>query len=82
MSLTGEKIRRIRGPFGPLSPASMFPQESARSRSDPLARKLGYLALAWAALMLLLYGGYCLGLEFGSVGDSEDRRAGVKRRST
>jgi type VI protein secretion system component VasF len=43
----------------------MFPQESARSRSDPLARKLGYLALAWAALMLLLYGGYALALSSG-----------------
>jgi type VI secretion system protein ImpK len=65
MSLTGEKIRRIRGPLGPLSPASMFPQESVRSRSDPLARKLGYVALACAVLMLLLFGGYALALSSG-----------------
>ena len=65
MNLTAEKIRRIRGPLGPLSPASMFPQESVRSRSDPLARKLGYVALACAVLMLLLFGGYALALSSG-----------------
>src|SRR5271157_43351 len=58
MNLTAEKIRRIRGQFGPLSPAWMLPQERVAIRSDPLAPKLGFLALGCAVLMLLLFVGY------------------------
>jgi type VI secretion system protein ImpK len=65
MSLTAEKIRRIRGPFGQFSPAWMLPQESVAIRSDPLVRKLGFLALACAVLMLLLFGVYKLTLGSG-----------------
>ena len=36
-----------------------------RSRADPLVRKLGWLALACAILMLLLFGGYKLTLGSG-----------------
>jgi type VI secretion system protein ImpK len=55
MSLTAEKIRRIRGQLGPLSPQWMLPQEKMGSLSDPVVRKLGYLALACAILMVLLF---------------------------
>jgi type VI secretion system protein ImpK len=65
MNLAAEKIRRIRGQFGPLSPAWMLPEDSVGSRSDPLVRKLGYLALACALLMALLFGGYKLTLGSG-----------------
>jgi len=65
MSLTAEKIRRVRGQFGPLSPGWMLPEETVRSRADPLVRKLGWLALACAILMLLLFGGYKLTLGSG-----------------
>jgi len=65
MSLTAEKIRRVRGQFGPLSPGWMLPQETVRSRPDPLVRKLGWLALACAILMVLLFGGYKLTLGSG-----------------
>jgi type VI secretion system protein ImpK len=65
MNLTAEKIRRIRGQLGPLAPAWMLPQESPGSRSDPLARKLGFLALACLVLMLLLFGVYKVTLGSG-----------------
>ena len=65
MSLTAEKIRRVRGQFGPLSPGWMLPQEAVTSRADPLVRKLGWLALACAILMVLLFGGYKLTLGSG-----------------
>lgn len=65
MSLTAEKIRRIRGPFGQFSPVWMLPQESVAIHSDPLVRKLGFLALACAVLMVLLFGAYKLTLGSG-----------------
>ena len=65
MNLVAEKIRRIRGQLGPLSPAWMLPQESAAVRADPLVRKLSFLALACAILMLLLFGAYALTLGSG-----------------
>ena len=71
MNLTAEKIRRIRGQFGPLSPAWMLPQEKRRVAARiPLVRKLGLLALACAILMVLLFVGYKITLRFGSVGRS------------
>ncbi len=56
MNMTAEKIRRIRGNLGLLSPAWQLPQRNAvAAGSDPLVRKLGYLAIACAALMVLLF---------------------------
>ncbi len=56
MNMTAEKIHRIRGNLGPLSPAGALPNESLRSGSaDPLVRKLGYLAIGCAALMVVLF---------------------------
>jgi type VI secretion system protein ImpK len=66
MALTGEKIRRIRGHFGPLSPAWAPPPEAARSTRDPWVRKLAIAAIACAALMILLFVVYKLVLSSGA----------------
>jgi type VI secretion system protein ImpK len=65
MSMTAEKIRRVRGPMGPLSPAWALPNEAMRSGSDPLVRKLGILAIGCAALMVVLFAVYKLVLGSG-----------------
>ena len=65
MNMTAEKIRRIRGNLGLLSPAGALPNESLRSGSDPLVRKLGYLAIACAALMVVLFVVYKIVLSNG-----------------
>jgi type VI secretion system protein ImpK len=65
MNLTAEKIRRIRGQFGPLSPAWMLPAEKVVVRADPLVRKLGWLALACAIVMVLLFATYKIVLGSG-----------------
>ncbi len=55
MTMTKEKIQRIRGRFPGLSPAWMLPGEKVAGRSDPWVRKLGWIAGACAALMVLLF---------------------------
>ena len=55
MQMTAEKIRRTRGPLGPLSPSWMPPAEAVKGGSDPLVRKLGIIAVVCAALMLLSF---------------------------
>lgn len=55
MNMTADKIRRIRGNLGPLSPAWALPNDPVRSGSDPLVRKLTFLAIGCAALMVLLF---------------------------
>ena len=65
MAMIAEKIRRIRGRPGPLSPAWELPRETARSTKDPWVRRLGILAAAMAALMVLLFVGYMIGLSSG-----------------
>ncbi|HJT89055.1 MAG TPA: DotU family type IV/VI secretion system protein [Bryobacteraceae bacterium] len=65
MDLTADKIRRIRGRFGQLSPAWKLPAETVAARQDPWVRRLGWIAAACAILMLLLFAGYKLGLSSG-----------------
>ncbi len=55
MSMTADKIRRIRGNLGALSPAGGLPNEALRTGSDPMIRKLGILAICCAALMVVLF---------------------------
>jgi type VI secretion system protein ImpK len=55
MQLTADKIRRVRGRQGPLSPSWMPPAEAVRSGADPLMRKLGILAAICAAVMILAF---------------------------
>jgi type VI secretion system protein ImpK len=66
MRLTGEKIRRIRGPFGPLSPAWAPPNDAVATGADPVVKRLMIAAIACAALMLLLFVIYKLVLGGGS----------------
>jgi type VI secretion system protein ImpK len=65
MTMTGEKIRRIRGPFGPLSPNSAPPPEKARTAADPWVRKLGIAAAVCAGLTILLFVVYKIVLNSG-----------------
>ncbi len=65
MNLTADKIRRIRGRFGALSPAWMLPPETVRSGRDPWVRKLGIIAAICAVVMILLFIGYKLTLGSG-----------------
>jgi type VI secretion system protein ImpK len=62
MNLTGEKIRRIRGRFGELSPAWRPPKEKAVNRTDPWVRRWGIIAAVCAALTVLMFVGYMFGL--------------------
>jgi type VI secretion system protein ImpK len=55
VGMTAEKIRRIRGQFGPLSTHWAPPPEAKRLSTDPWVRKLGIIAVVCAALMILLF---------------------------
>jgi type VI secretion system protein ImpK len=65
MNMTAEKIRRVRGRFGALSPAWMLPAETVRSGADPWVRKLGIIAAICAIVMVLLFVTYKLVLSSG-----------------
>jgi type VI secretion system protein ImpK len=62
MNLTGEKIRRIRGRFGDLSPAWRPPKEKAVSHADPWVKRWGIIAAVCAVVTLLMFVGYMFGL--------------------
>jgi type VI secretion system protein ImpK len=55
LQMTADKIRRIRGRMGPLSPAWALPNDKVPSGKDPLVRKLSILAIACASLMVVLF---------------------------
>ena len=56
MAATQEKIRRIRGPIGPLSPRGAIPADAVRKvQSDRVSRLLGRAALICAGVVLLLF---------------------------
>lgn len=55
INMTGDKIRRIRGQFGPLSPNWAPPPEKARTAADPWVRKLAIAAISCGGLLLLLF---------------------------
>jgi type VI secretion system protein ImpK len=65
MNMTADKIRRIRGRFGALSPSWMPPPGTVRTGSDPWVRKLGIIAAICAIVTLLLFAGYKLTLGSG-----------------
>ncbi|MBZ5619132.1 MAG: DotU family type IV/VI secretion system protein [Acidobacteriia bacterium] len=71
MRLTADKIHRIRGPFGPLSPNWMLPPDVIRGRVDPWVRRLGIIAAVCAVLMVVLFVVYKIGLSSG-VSDVRD----------
>jgi type VI secretion system protein ImpK len=55
IQMTGDKIRRIRGRLGALSPAWQLPNEKPPSRSDPWVKRWTIIAIACAALMIVLF---------------------------
>ena len=56
MAVTQEKIRRIRGPIGALSPRGAIPADAVRMvQSDRVSRWLGRAALITAGLVLVLF---------------------------
>ncbi len=65
MAMTAEKIRRIRGGQGPLSPSAALPSESVRSGGDPMVRRLGILAICCAVLTIGLFVTYYFILDGG-----------------
>ena len=61
-----EKIRRIRGAAGDISPAWVLPSEAARrAGADPLVRKFGIAAAACGLLAVILFVVYKLILGAG-----------------
>ena len=68
MNMTRDKIRRIRGPFGQLSPAWMLPPGTLRALVDPWVRRLTIIAIASASVMLLVFFIYFFILRSG-IGD-------------
>ncbi|MGO9897117.1 MAG: DotU family type IV/VI secretion system protein, partial [Bryobacteraceae bacterium] len=65
IAMTREKIQRVRGAFGPLSPGWSPPAEALAVRGDPWVRKLAAIAIVCAAVTLLLFAGYKIGLGSG-----------------
>ena len=65
IAMTREKIQRVRGPFGPLSPGWSPPTETLAAGGDPWVRKLAAIAIACAAVTVLLFAGYKIGLGSG-----------------
>jgi type VI secretion system protein ImpK len=56
MAATQEKIRRIRGPLGALSPRGAIPADAVRtSQTDRVSRLLGRMALITAAVVVVLF---------------------------
>ena len=56
ISAIQEKIRRVRGPAGALSPKGLLPSDAIRVSSvDPLIRKLGIAAFSSVALAIVLF---------------------------
>lgn len=55
MGMTSQKIHRIRGAAGPLSPSWAPPPEAARKGVDPWVKKMAIAAIACGALMVILF---------------------------
>ena len=55
MGAIQEKIRRVRGPLGPLSPRGAIPADVVRVQSDRWSRRLGKVALICAGLAVVLF---------------------------
>jgi type VI secretion system protein ImpK len=56
ISAIQEKLRRVRGPSGPLSPRGLLPSDTVRvAHSDPWVRRLGILAVSVVALTVIAF---------------------------
>ena len=65
MNVTAEKIRRIRGRLGPLSPAGLPPVQTVQVKVDPWIRRLALAAIGSAVLLVVLFVVYKLVLSSG-----------------
>jgi type VI secretion system protein ImpK len=65
---TGEKIRRIRGPLGPLSPNWEVPAEAVRAAKDVWTRRAMIAAIVCLVVVLGLFGFFTLSLSSGASG--------------
>jgi type VI secretion system protein ImpK len=64
-----EKIRRVRGPSGPLSPRGLLPSDAVRvAHSDPWVRRLAIAAFSIVGLALVLFVVFKLVLNSGLSG--------------
>jgi type VI secretion system protein ImpK len=64
-----DKMQRIRGGVGPLSPNWSLPQDAVRSRaSDPWVRRLAFGAVGFLLLALILFVGFKFNLMSGASG--------------
>jgi len=69
ISAIQEKIRRVRGPSGPLSPRGLLPSDAIRvANTDPWARRLGILAFSALALAMVLFAVFKFLLNWGLSG--------------
>ena len=67
MNLVRDKIQRIRGGSGALSPRWALPAEAARAiQTDPWVKRLGWTALACFGLTVIFFLIYTLGLNSGA----------------
>jgi len=66
-----EKLRRVRGPSGPLSPRGLLPSDAVRvAHSDPWVRRLGILTISIVALTLIAFVIFKLVLNSGLSGSA------------
>jgi type VI secretion system protein ImpK len=66
-----EKLRRVRGPSGPLSPRGLLPSDAVRvAHSDPWVRRLGILAVSIVALTVIAFVIFKLVLNSGLSGSA------------
>lgn len=66
MNLTADKIRRVRGRFGGLSPDWALPPDKVARGGDPLLRKLVIVAIVCAVVTLVLFLTFKLVLSSGA----------------
>jgi type VI secretion system protein ImpK len=66
-----EKLRRVRGPSGPLSPRGLLPSDAVRmAHSDPWVRRLGILTISIVALTVIAFVIFKLVLNSGLSGSA------------
>lgn len=66
-----EKLRRVRGPSGPLSPRGLLPSDAVRvAHSDPWVRRLGILSICMVALAIISFVIFKLVLNSGLTGSA------------
>jgi len=69
VSAVQEKIRRVRGASGPLSPKGLLPSDAVRvAQSDPWVRRLAIAACGVLVLAVFLFVAFKLGLNSGVSG--------------